>query len=94
MTNLNDFSRKFNNWLLFSTFVWVSLEITNIISVICQQAPEYHVSKITEGSKDLCAEGEAENKQPIEKQQESVISRTYYGWTVIQLYLYDLLIIT
>lgn len=94
MTNLNDFSRKFNNWLLFSTFVWVRLEITNIISVICQQAPEYHVSKITEGLKDLYAEGEAENKQPLEKQQESVISRTYYGWTVIQLYLYDLLIIT
>ena len=44
-----------------------------------QQAPEYHVSKITECLKVLCAEGGNENKQPIEKQQKRVISRTYYG---------------
>ncbi|WP_212592030.1 hypothetical protein, partial [Enterobacter hormaechei] len=77
MTNSNDFSRKFNIWLLFSTFVWVSVEITNIISVICQQAPEYHVSKITERLKDLWAEKQTENKQPLENQQKRVISRTY-----------------
>jgi hypothetical protein len=28
-----------------------NVEITNIISVISQQAPEYHVSKITDRSK-------------------------------------------
>ena len=94
MTNSNDFSRKFNIWLLFSTFVWVSVEITNIISVICQQAPEYHVSKITERLWDLWAEKQTGNKQPLENQQKRVISRTYYGWCVFQLYLYDLLIFT
>ena len=73
MTNSNDFSRKFNIWLLFSTFVWVSVEITNIISVICQQAPEYHVSKITERLKDLWAEKQTENKQPLENQQKGLL---------------------
>ncbi|HHH2979726.1 TPA: hypothetical protein ACPZXL_003654, partial [Enterobacter hormaechei subsp. xiangfangensis] len=69
-------------------------EITNIISVICQQAPEYHVSKITECLRDLCAARVNENKQPLEKQQKRVISRTYYDWRLFQLYLYDLQIIT
>ncbi len=35
-----------------------------------------------------------ENKQPLEKQQKRIISRTYYDWRLFQLYLYDLQIIT
>jgi hypothetical protein len=41
-------AQKINNCLLFSTFICVSQQITNIISMIVQQAPEYGVSKITD----------------------------------------------
>ena len=37
----------FNNWLFFSTFICEFIELTNIISIILQQAPDCDVSKIT-----------------------------------------------
>ncbi|EGT4252757.1 hypothetical protein D8W73_01475 [Citrobacter amalonaticus] len=42
--------RKFNNWLFFSTFLCKFIELTNIISIILQQAPDCDVSKITKQS--------------------------------------------
>ncbi len=39
--------QKINNCLFFSTFIYMNHQITNIISLIPQQAPEYGVSKIT-----------------------------------------------
>lgn len=42
--------RKFNNWLFFSTFLCQFIELTNIISIILQQAPDCDVSKITKQS--------------------------------------------
>ena len=41
------FVQKINNCLFFSTFIYMNHQITNIISLIPQQAPEYRVSKIT-----------------------------------------------
>ncbi len=41
------FVRKFNNRLLFSTFICPGYEITNIISIMRRQAPENDVKKIT-----------------------------------------------
>ncbi len=41
------FVQKFNNRLLFSTFICSLVKITNIISMIRQQAPENDVKKIT-----------------------------------------------
>lgn len=39
--------QKFNNWLFFSTLLCEFIELTNIISIILQQAPDCDVSKIT-----------------------------------------------
>jgi hypothetical protein len=39
--------QKFNNWLFFSTFLCKFIELTNIISIILQQAQDCDVSKIT-----------------------------------------------
>ncbi|WP_218811440.1 hypothetical protein, partial [Klebsiella quasipneumoniae] len=41
------FVQKFNNRLLFSTFIYSLVKITNIISMIRQQVPENDVKKIT-----------------------------------------------
>jgi hypothetical protein len=41
------FVQKFNNRLLFSTFICPGYEITNIISIMRRQAPENDVKKIT-----------------------------------------------
>ncbi|BBE55223.1 hypothetical protein TRKP067_1818 [Klebsiella pneumoniae] len=41
------FVQKFNNRLLFSTFICRLVKITNIISMIRQQVPENDVKKIT-----------------------------------------------
>ncbi|MCS5938178.1 hypothetical protein LNO10_14885 [Klebsiella variicola subsp. variicola] len=41
------FVQKFNNRLLFSTFIYCLVKITNIISMIRQQVPENDVKKIT-----------------------------------------------
>ena len=43
----SDFVQKFNNRLLFSTFICRLVKITNIISMIRQQVPENDVKKIT-----------------------------------------------